>query len=164
MSKQKPIDYKKDTKESSLNQTNSGSRRSVMDDIAADGLRKVREKCGLTRKELAEKIGISPQMMGRYEKKTEDKDPSKITLAIAYTVSSELGVKLEDFFDGVLDNTNQYALSDNQQKIIEDYSSNSETLTRDIDKLKSLYLSIQKPEKRQEFINLLENIIKTYQD
>jgi len=159
MTKQESIDYS-----GTAPKPVKATRRNALDDLAADGLKRVREKSGLTRKELAEKIGITPQMMSRYEKTTDDKDPSKVTLAIAYAVSSKLGVKIEEFFATAPDNMDQYALSDNQQAIIKDYSSYSESQTDDLKRMKDVYLSIKSPEKREEFINLLENVAKTYQD
>jgi transcriptional regulator with XRE-family HTH domain len=153
MTKQDSISYSNDT------EAPAPKRRSALDDVIADSLIKIRENSGLLQKELAEMVGVKPQMISRYEKKE-----SIVPFNIAYEIAAKLGVKLEDFFSIDQNNASQYGLSDNEQKILADYPANSLRAEQDIEKLKALYTSIKTPEKRQEFMNLMENVIKTYQD
>lgn len=143
----------------SSEKTTPSKRRSVLDDAIADGLTKIRTMKGLKQNELAEVLGIKPQMISRYETKE-----SIVPFGVAYEIAAKLGVPLETFFSTLNDPSKNYALSDNQQEMIGHYFDNTETSQEDIEKLKQAYFSIKNPQKRADFISVIENIVNTYKD
>lgn len=73
-------------------------------------IRKAREQKGLTREQLAERIGVSPSAIGKWE--TGDRTPSSDTLA---RLSEELGVSTDYLLE--LDNPSKD--SEGARRIIE---------------------------------------------
>lgn len=134
-------------------------RRSSLDDVIADGLTKMRVNSGLKQNELADILGIKPQMVSRYERKE-----SIVPFGLAYEIASKLGVPLDNFFSELKLSTQQYGLSDNQQESINDYFSNSRDIQDDIEKFKLAYFSIKDPKKRSDFMSVIENVVNTYKD
>lgn len=156
MSVQETINYN-DEKDSPSN--TPSKRRNAFDDVIADGLTKIRINSGLKQNELAQMLGIKPQMVSRYERKE-----SIVPFGLAYEIASKLGVPLENFFANLKQDAQQYGLSDNQQEMINDYFSNSDAIQTDIEKLKQAYFSIKDPKKRADFVSVIENVVNTYKD
>lgn len=150
MTSQEPILY------SNTSSKPTGKRRSELDDIIAESLVKIRNNSGLKQNELAKMLGIKPQMVSRYENKD-----SIVPFAVAYEIAAKLGIKLENFF---LAENNSHVLSDNQQELIQQYEEKTEKTDEDFLKFKKAYNSIKNPEKRDDFMAIIENIVKTYQD
>ncbi len=137
----------------------SSKRRNALDDVIADGLTKIRINSGLKQNELAQILGIKPQMVSRYERKE-----SIVPFGVAYEIASKLGVPLDNFFANIQQNGQQYGLSDNQQDMINDYFANSDAIQSDIEKFKQAYFSIKDPKKRSDFMSVIENVVNTYKD
>jgi transcriptional regulator with XRE-family HTH domain len=117
-------------------------------------LRFLRKKHGLTLNFVADSLGISYQQFQKYEK-----GASRLSLEYAQKFANLIGTPISSVAD-VSSSSTIAGMSDNGQKALDALSEIDETLSE----LLGAYHSIQDPEKKKNFVNLVKEMAKNMQD
>lgn len=154
------IQDKIDRKSNKLSAKEVNKRKpTAFDKIIADGLMAIRKKRSLTQQDLGDKLGVSSEMIRKYEN-----SESRLPFGRAYEIASILGIKLEEFFTSLKGNNEKYELSDNQQELIEHYGKESSREKSDLEDLEKAYYAITDQKKRASFVKLVKDMSKNFQD